>query len=140
MITTICAAVVIACTYMYNYVYIELWNLPCQEKALRIHSKTSLYTCKFTVPEAKIVFILFCWVVYTVVLYAAFSVRAGRDDIFNHRLRSYTDCMAGGNRKHHDCHDLRVNLEAETILVVDVISIISNAFMNFASLSFVIQF
>ena len=54
--------------------------------------------------------------------------------------RSYTDCMVGGNRKHHDCHDLRVNLEAETNLVVDAISIISNAFLNFVSLSFVIQF
>ena len=48
--------------------------------------------------------------------------------------------MAGGNRKDHDCHDLRANLVAETNLVIDVTYIISTAFLNFVSLSFVIQF
>ena len=73
-------------------------------------------------------------------LYAAISVRAGRDDIFDHHLRSFTDCMAGGNRRDHGCNGLRMDLEAETNPVVDVFSIISNAILNFASLSFVIQF
>ena len=77
---------------------------------------------------------------YSVVLYAAISVRAGRDDIFDHHLRSFTDCMAGGNRRDHDCNGLRMDLEAETNPVVDVFSIISRAILNFASLSFVIQF
>ena len=73
-------------------------------------------------------------------VYTASSIRAGRDDIFDHRLRSFTDCMAGGNHEHHDCHDLRVNLEAETNPVVDVITTISILFLNFVTLSFVIQF
>ena len=77
---------------------------------------------------------------YTVVLYAASSIRAGRDDIFDHHLRSFTDCMAGGNRRDHDCHSLRLDIEAETNPVADIFTVISNAFLNFASLSFVIQF
>ena len=48
--------------------------------------------------------------------------------------------MAGGNRKDHDCHDSRANLEAEANPVVDVVYIISTTFLNFVSLSFVIQF
>ena len=73
-------------------------------------------------------------------LYAASSIRAGSDNIFNHRLRSYTDCMAGGNRDIDDCHSLRLDIESETNPVADVITMISIAFLNFASLSFVIQF
>ena len=48
--------------------------------------------------------------------------------------------MAGGNREHHDCHSLRLDIESETIPVVDVITIMSIAFLNFVSLTFVIQF
>ena len=48
--------------------------------------------------------------------------------------------MAGGNRRDHDCHSLRLDVESETNPVVDVFSIISRAILNFASLSFVIQF
>ena len=99
-----------------------------------------VFNCKFTVPEAKIVFVLFHWIVHITVFYSAISIRAGRDHIFDHHLQSYTDCMAGGNRENHDCHKLRVNLEAETNPVVDVINAILLAFLNFVSLSFVIQF
>ena len=48
--------------------------------------------------------------------------------------------MAGGNHEHHDCACLRLDLESETSPVVDAISIVLTAFLNFASLSFVIQF
>ena len=69
-----------------------------------------------------------------------FSVRAGREDIFDYHLRSYANCMAGGYRKHHNCHGLRLDLEAEANPVLEVIIYIANAFYNFAILSFVIQF
>ena len=48
--------------------------------------------------------------------------------------------MAGGDRKDHDCHNLRLDLEAETNFVIEVIYLILTAFLNFASLPFVIQF
>ena len=48
--------------------------------------------------------------------------------------------MAGGNHRDHDCNSLRMDLEAESNPVVDVIFLLSFAFLNFVSLSFVIQF
>ena len=48
--------------------------------------------------------------------------------------------MAGGNRKDHDCHNLRLDLEAETYPVLEVIYRTSTAFLNFASLPLVVQF
>ena len=48
--------------------------------------------------------------------------------------------MAGGTRKEHDCHKLREDLEDNAASVLEVISLIFLAFMNFASLPFVIQF
>ena len=48
--------------------------------------------------------------------------------------------MAGGNRKHHDCRMLRLELEAETYPVLEAIYLISVAFLNFVSLPFVVQF
>ena len=47
--------------------------------------------------------------------------------------------MAGGNRKNHDCHMLRQDLEAESP-IVEIIYLILASFVNFASLPFVIQF
>ena len=73
-------------------------------------------------------------------LWTGNSVRAGRDDIFQFYLRSYTDCMAGGNRKRHDCYPLRQDLEAEANPVLEVIVLSLIAFLPFASLPFVIQF
>ena len=97
-------------------------------------------TCQFTVPEMKISFVLFYWVVHTVLLSTSRSVRAGRNDIFDYHLRSYTDCMAGGYRKDHDCNSLRMDLEAESNPVIEVITFLSSGFLNFASLLFVIQY
>ena len=48
--------------------------------------------------------------------------------------------MAGGNRKDHDCHELRKDLEAETYPGLEVMYFISIAFVNFVSLPFVVQF
>lgn len=48
--------------------------------------------------------------------------------------------MAGGNRKDHDCQNLRQHLEADVKPVVEVIYLVLIAFLNFASLPFVIQF
>ena len=73
-------------------------------------------------------------------VYTASSIRDGRGDIFDHHLRSYMDCMAGGNRENHDCHSLRLDIESETNPVVDVITITTFAFLNFATLPLVIQF
>ena len=83
---------------------------------------------------------LFYWLVHAVLVYTAISIRAGRDDTFDYYLRRFTDCMAGGNRRDHDCNSLRMDLEAESNPVVDVIFLLSFAFLNFVSLSFVIQF
>ena len=55
-------------------------------------------------------------------------------------MQRYTDCMTGGNRKDHDCREFRLDLEAKTNLVLEVIYFISVAFLNFASLPFVVQF
>lgn len=48
--------------------------------------------------------------------------------------------MAGGDRKDHDCHELRLDFEAETNIALEIIYLIPVAFLNFASLPFVIQF
>ena len=48
--------------------------------------------------------------------------------------------MAGGDRKDHDCHKLRLDFEAERNFTIEVIYLILTAFLNFASLPFVIQF
>ena len=91
-------------------------------------------------PEAKIVFVLLYWLVESVVFWTASSIRSGRVDIFDYHLRTYVDCMAGGNHKDHDCHILRQDLEAESNLVLETIALLLIAFLNFATLSFVIQF
>ena len=97
-------------------------------------------TCQFTVPEIKITFVLFYWVIYTVLLWTSASVRSGRNDIFSNQLRSYTDCMAGGHRRDHDCNSLRMDLEAESNPVIEVIIFLLSGLLNFASLPFVIQY
>ena len=48
--------------------------------------------------------------------------------------------MAGGNRKGHDCRELREVLESNAIFVLEVFSRLFLAFQNFAFLVFVIQF
>ena len=73
-------------------------------------------------------------------VFTAISRRAGRDDTFDYYLRSYVDCMAGGNRRDHDCQEIKSQLEAETNSMVEVTNMMFNAFLNFASLPFVIQF
>ena len=83
---------------------------------------------------------IFNWLVFSVVSWTASSIRVGREDIFNHHLRSYADCMAGGYRRDHDCNRLRMNLEAEISPVLEVITFILVAFLNFVTLFFVIQF
>ena len=67
-------------------------------------------------------------------------MRAGRNDVFDYQLRSFIDCMAGGYRRDHDCNSLRMDLEAESNPVIEVITFLSAGFLNFASLPFVIQF
>ena len=97
-------------------------------------------TCQFTVPEVKFVFVICYWLVHSIVIVTASSIRDGRLDIFYYHLRNYADCMAGGNRKDHDCHRLRQDLEAETSPLMEPIIFISIALLNYATLSFVIQF
>ena len=48
--------------------------------------------------------------------------------------------MAGGNRKGHDCLEHRQDLEAESFPAAEAIYYIFTAFLNLASLPFVIQF
>ena len=97
-------------------------------------------TFQFAVPEVKIVFVLFYWLLCTILIWTTFSIRDGRADIFNNILQRYTDCMAGGNREDGDCHNLRLDLEDETNPVLEVIFLTAAAFLNFASLPFVVQF
>ena len=99
-----------------------------------------LCPCQFTVSEVKIVFILLYWLLLTILIWTSFSVRAGRAEEFDFHLESYIDCMAGGDRRGHDCQDLRRDLEADVNPVVEVIYLVLIAFLNFASLPFVIQF
>ena len=97
-------------------------------------------TCQFTVPEIKITFVLFYFVFYDVLLWTIVSVRSGRNDTFDYYLRSYADCMAGGNRRDHDCNSLRMDLEAESNPVLEVIMFLLTGLLNLASLPFVIQY
>jgi len=110
------------------------------QKKQQVSVDKHTWTCQFTVPQIKIVYVLSYWMIHSILLWMGFSVRAGREDIFDYHLRSYANCMAGGYRKHHNCHGLRLDLEAEANPVLEVIIYIANAFYNFAILSFVIQF
>ena len=83
---------------------------------------------------------LFYWVVYSTLRCISFSIRAGRAGIFDYYLRSYIDCMAGGTRRDHDCQSLRMNLEAESNHVIEIIFFLLYAFLSFAIIPFVIQF
>ena len=97
-------------------------------------------TCQFTVPEVKIIFVLLYWLLLTILIWTSLSIRIGRGDTFDQHLRSYTDCMAGGDRKDHDCRSLRIDFEAESSPVAELFYLLLVAFLNFASLPFVIQF
>ena len=97
-------------------------------------------TCQFTVPEVKISFVLFYWLFIAILLWTSTSIRDSRADIFDSNLRRFADCMAGGNRKGHNCFELRQDLEAESYPAVEVTYLILVAFLSFASLPFVIQF
>ena len=68
------------------------------------------------------------------------SLGARRDDAFHDNLRRYADCVAGGYHRYDDCHELRLDLEAEINPVLEVISFVFIALLSFASLPFVIQF
>ena len=94
-------------------------------------------TCQFTVPELKVVIVLFYYLLLTIVLWTSLSSIGDR---FYEDLRRFTDCMAEGNCKDHDCRELREDLEANAISILEVTSLIILAFQNFASLPFVIQF
>ena len=48
--------------------------------------------------------------------------------------------MAGGNREGHDCHMLRLDLQAETIPALEVVYLIIIAFLNFVTLPFVLEY
>ena len=123
---------------MFVSVYIQTHGIFKRKRQISAGKQT--HTCQFTIPELKIVFVLLYWLILTVLIWGAFSIRDGRDDIFDYHLRNYVDCMAGGIRKDHDCRELRLDLEAETYPVVEVIYLTIFAFLNFSSLSFVIQF
>ena len=97
-------------------------------------------TCQFTIPEVKIVFVIFYWLVQSVLFWTLSSIRAGRVDITDNHLTSYANCMAGGSRKDHDCDKLRMNLEAEANPALETIALMLIAFLNLATLSFVVQF
>ena len=51
-------------------------------------------TCQFTVSEVKIVFVLFYWLLCTILVNTNVSIRDGRADN-NNILQHYTDCMHG---------------------------------------------
>ena len=87
----------------------------------------------------KIVFLLLYWLFCTVLVWTNFSISDGRDNIIRKIFQSYVDCMAGGNRKDHDCHELREDIDAETYPPLEVAYLISIAFMNFVSLPFVVR-
>lgn len=97
-------------------------------------------TCAFSVPEVKIAFVLFYWLIESAVFWTVASIRASRDEAFDQHLRSYANCMAGGDRRDHDCHSLRMNLEIRTNPVLEFTSIILVTLLNFVTLAFVIQF
>ena len=80
---------------------------------------------------------LFYFLLLTIILWTSLS---STGDTFNADLRRFADCMAGGNRKGHDCRELREVLESNATSILEVISLLFLAFQNFASLPFVIQF
>ena len=122
----------------YLYVYMQ-HNGIFKRKHQRSGGK-QVCTYQFTVPEIKIAFVLLYWLVLAIMLWTSVSRRTGHSDAHNSHIRSYADCMAGGDRKDHDCHMLRQDLEAEVSPVVEVIYLTLVAFLNFASLPFVIQY
>ena len=73
----------------------------------------------------------------TIILWTSISTRG---DGFDDDLRRFADCMAGGNRKDHDCQELREDLEAHSITTLEILSLLFLAFQSFASLPLVIQF
>lgn len=102
--------------------------------------KKQAWTCQFTVPEIKIIFVLLYWLITNVVICTNYSIRASRDDTFHDNIRRYADCMAGGIHNYDDCHELRTDLETEINPVLEVLNYIFIALLNFASLPFVVQF
>ena len=52
------------------------------------------------------------------------TLRAGRDDIIVHNLRSYFGCMGGRDRRDYDCQSTNLDAESNTTPVVDSIAII----------------
>lgn len=88
-------------------------------------------------PELKVVIVLFYSLLLTIVLSTTLS---GTGDRFDEDLRRFADCMAGGTRKEHNCHELRENLEANATSALEVINLFFLAFQNFSHLPFVIQF
>lgn len=96
--------------------------------------------CKFTVPELKIIIVLFYVLADSTLLWTSISISAGIFDTFDHMVRSYADCMVGGNRKHHDCHLLRSDFDYAIAFVGFIFTVILIGFQNFVSLAFVIQF
>ena len=95
-------------------------------------------TCQFTVPEVKISFMLFYWVICVALIWTRRV--SNYDDIFDYHLRSYTDCMAGGYRRDHDCNTLRMDFQADSIPVGEVIGFLLIGFASFSFLPVVIQF
>ena len=93
-------------------------------------------TCQFTVPELKVIIVLVYFLFLTIILWTNLSTGDG----FDNDLRRFADCMAGGNRKDHDCQELREDLEAHSITTLEILSLLFLAFQNFASLPLVIQF
>lgn len=96
--------------------------------------------CKFTVPELKIIFVLFYILAESTSIWIFMSISAGTFDTFYQMLRSYADCMVGGNRKYHDCHMLKSDIDNTTSFVGFIINFTLIGFQNFVHLTFVIQF
>ena len=83
---------------------------------------------------------LFYWLSLNLLLWTFFSIRDGRAETFDYHLRSFTDCMAGGTRKDHDCQKSKQDLESDSNPIPEMIYFILIGFLNFASLPFVVQF
>ena len=149
-VSHVCILSYIPCTYICTYVFIATCNLAClyvymQHYGIfkREHRESvgkQVCTCKFTVPEIKIIFVLLFWLFSSTLTWTSLNIRDGRTDAFINILQRYIGCMAGGNREGHDCHMLRLDLEAKSIPVLEGVYLIANAFLSFASLPFVIQF
>ena len=88
----------------------------------------------------KIFLILIYWIFCIVLPTLYFSIGDNRLDTINNILERYVGCMAGGNRKGHDCQMLRLELEAQTVPGLDATYLIGVGFLNFASLMYVIEF